>query len=362
MVGSSTLDTAADVGQMKPQPKTIMGIVKERKPWIDIAKGILILFVLLGHVNYFAHDFAGTDSFKFVAASHIVFITWYMPAFFVVTGYCTNFEIPFADFLKKNLKSLIVPSILIGVLLSSWVSKFLSAEGLSYRNFLDQDWPGILITCGPWFLTALFVAKIVMYGILKYVRCRNVWKFLLLMLLMLIGCSLYNKKVVTNLWYFEHALMLLPFLYTGILLREHKPRRHEDAIILTLGGAFLALAIMMKHLETGLPYPYIVGIPGVFWGNFWLCVLMGVSGSLSLLVICKKIGRCGWLEYLGRHTITIYLLQECVMVALLRGYMQCRIDLPKVIVVVAMIIGTAFICAAIDELIDRHAKVLKGKF
>lgn len=219
---------------------------KQRQPWIDIAKGILILIVLLGHVQYFAHDFAGTDEFKFVENTHIIFITWYMPAFFIITGYCTNFEIKFWDFLIKNLKSLILPSILIGVFLSSWITLFFSSQGLSYQNFLKQNYWGILITCGPWFLTALFVAKIVMYCILKYVKCNNIWKFLLLMLLMLIGCSLYNKNIVLNLWYFEHALMLLPFLFVGVLLRNHRPRKHEDVMMLLLGGG---ISLCGRHDE-----------------------------------------------------------------------------------------------------------------
>lgn len=335
---------------------------KQRQPWVDIAKGILILLVLLGHVQYFAHDLAGTDEFKFVENTHILFITWYMPAFFIITGYCTNFEIKFWDFFVKNLKSLILPSILIGVFLSSWITLFFSSQGLSYQNFLKQNYWGILVKCGPWFLTALFVAKIVMYCILKYVKCNNVWKFLLLMLLMLIGCSLYNKNVMLNLWYFEHAMMLLPFLFVGVLLREHKPREHEDVAFLLLGGAFLCVAIIMKYYKIGLAYPYIIGVPGCFWGNFWLCLLMGVSGSLALFVICQKIGKCRWLEFLGRHTLTIYLLQECIMGLLIKSYVHWQITIHGVIAVVIFILSTGFICAWIDVFINKHLSFLKGKF
>ena len=124
---------------------------------------------------------------------------------------------------------------------------------------------------------------------------------------MLIGCSLYNKKVVLNLWYFEHALMLLPFLFVGVLLREHKPREHEDVAFLLLGVAFLCVAIIMKYYKIGLAYPYIIGVPGMFWGNFWLCILMGVSGSLALICDMSEnwqmqmvgISRKTYLDYLS---------------------------------------------------------------
>ena len=327
-----------------------------RKSWIDIAKGILILLVVLGHVQYYAHDFAGTDDFKFVERTHIIFITWYMPAFFVITGYCTNFSIPFKEFLVKNVKSLIVPS----VFLSWWVNLFLSPSGLSYLNFLQQDYYVILITCGPWFLTALFVAKMLMYGMQRYLKCNVAWKSILLLILMLVSASLYNKKVVTNVWYFEHALLLLPFMYFGILLRNHQSWKHEKLLFLMLGAANLALAVTMKWLH--LPYPYIVGMVGVFWGNFWLCVLMGISGTLGLFVICERMNRCKWLEFLGRHTITIYLLQQSVMVFLIKMYLQYQIGLPRLFIAILLIFATTFICTLIDVFIDRYASVLKGKF
>lgn len=332
----------------------------QRKPWIDIAKGILILFVILGHVQYFAHDFVGIDDFKFVEKSFIVFITWYMPAFFVVTGYCTNYNISFKDFLLKNFKSLVVPCVLIGVFLSSWIHLFLSSKGLSYHNFLEQDYRHLLLTCGPWFLTALFVAKVLMYGILRYLKCNDKWTLLFLLGLMLVAASLYNKKIIYNVWYFEHALMLLPFMFVGVLLRKRQPNKKEKYIYVILGGSFLFLAILMKWLN--LPYPYIHGVPGVFWGNFWLCFLMGTTVTLALFVICEKIGECRWLEFLGRHTLTIYLLQECVMVFFIKAYTRWQIGDANVLVVMALILATAFICAWIDVFIDKHVGFLKGKF
>jgi fucose 4-O-acetylase-like acetyltransferase len=118
----------------------------------------------------------------------------------------------------------------------------------------------------------------------------------------------------------------------------------------------------MKYFEIGLAYPYIVGIPGVFWGNFWLCLLMGVSGSLALFVICQKIGKCRWLEYLGRHTLTIYLLQESIMGLLIKSYVHWQVTIPRVIAVVFVIFSTAFICAWVDVFINKHLCFLKGKF
>lgn len=216
--------------------KVDSAIKGKRKPWIDIAKGILILFVLLGHVQYFAHAFVGIDDFKFVTEFHILFSTWYMPAFFIITGYCTNFGVPFREFAIKNFKSLIVPSILIGVFLSSWMNRFLSPNGLSYQNFLDHNYLHILQTCGPWFLTALFVAKMFTFVFQKYITWHKGWKILFSLVLMLASTALYNKHLLPNIWYFQHALLLQPFMLAGALLHNHQIKKREKVYSLVLGG------------------------------------------------------------------------------------------------------------------------------
>ena len=60
--------------------------------------------------------------------------------------------------------------------------------------------------------------------------------------------------------------------------------------------------------------------------------------------------------------MTIYLLQSCVMVVMIKAYVYYQLSLPKVVFVVAMIIGTAFICATIDQFLDKYLSFLKGKY
>lgn len=282
-----------------------------------------------------------------------------MPAFFVVTGFCSNFSLPIREFVLKNFKTLILPSIFIGVFLSSWLNAFLSSDGLSYNNFLDLDYYAILLYCGPWFLPALFICKMLIYFLLKYVRRSVVYIFLLLFLLMFISTILYNRNLLPNIWYFQHALMLAPFLFAGFLLRKQQFWIHKYKIL--AGGVFLeALLVIMKVFH--LPYPYIAGIPGMFWGNFWLCFIIGFVCTVSLFILCQKIGYCSWLEFLGRHTLTIYLLQNCIVIILIKGYMHWPILIPKLFVVVCLVFAAAFICAWIDVFINKHLSFLKGKF
>ena len=64
----------------------------KRIEWLDIAKGIGILLVILGHcLNINQRSF------------HLIF-TFHMPLFFLLSGYVFKDKVPFFKFNKLNLK------------------------------------------------------------------------------------------------------------------------------------------------------------------------------------------------------------------------------------------------------------------
>lgn len=82
-----------------------------RLKYIDIARGIAIICIILGHL--------GINEI-----SRVVF-TFHVPIFFFITGYFINDKLPIVDFIKKKFRTLIVPYIcaciaiiLLGTLIS----------------------------------------------------------------------------------------------------------------------------------------------------------------------------------------------------------------------------------------------------
>lgn len=336
----------------------------QRLPWIDISKGILILFVVLGHVRYYAQEFVESHAYDFLLNVSFVYLPYYIPAFFVVTGYCSNFNLSFRDFLIKNVKTLLVPSILIGTFMSRWISLFLYGEGLSLMNFLAVDYMELCRTGGHWFLTTLFLAKIAMFFQQKFYDKNTIIVFVTLLLLMLLGTILYNKNILPNIWYFKHTMILLPFLYVGTILRKN-PQWIDRSYNIPLGVGILALAFLMRFI--GLPFPYIVGAIGVFWGNFLLCVVMVVSGSLMIFSISKKIQGCKYLEFLGKHSLAIFLLHSVFLISFLRFFQWMGMDDEQHIGVrigalVLLLFFSSLFPLLLDMWIDKHARFLKGKF
>ena len=75
-----------------------------RISYIDNAKGILILCIILGHV------YTGGGIHRLIYVFHV-------PAFFIISGILFNYsktlEKPFASVLKKKVKNILVPLIFL---------------------------------------------------------------------------------------------------------------------------------------------------------------------------------------------------------------------------------------------------------
>ena len=72
--------------------------------WIDAARGIAILLVILGHCIGSLDD-----------PGNKVILSFHMPLFFFISGFCARKEKVFLDYLMKKVKGLLVPTITLGV-------------------------------------------------------------------------------------------------------------------------------------------------------------------------------------------------------------------------------------------------------
>lgn len=64
--------------------------MSERKSYIDVARGILILLVVLFHTPFVLRSAGCISESPFFDAFSSFYVTFFMPCFFYITGYCTN--------------------------------------------------------------------------------------------------------------------------------------------------------------------------------------------------------------------------------------------------------------------------------
>ena len=137
----------------------------DRVNWVDNAKGIGILLVILGHLPWINGDM-----------HHCIF-SFHMPLFFIITGFFLTRSIEresFGVMLTKKFKSLVVPFLIFGVISAtySWSLRYLGlSDGTAYSfKYILAD---ALFVCeenfGPWFLICLFFSSVFAWLIFKYV-------------------------------------------------------------------------------------------------------------------------------------------------------------------------------------------------
>lgn len=137
--------------------------MKKRIEFYDIAKGILMSMVVLGHI--ITMNYSGSALLK----SFIY--TFHVPAFFIITGMLMKVslteECKFSFFVKKKFKTLLIPYFLFEAIAAISQMIFLGTEYLNIKGAIIGTF---LIYCNggaTWFLPTLFVAEIAYYGIMK---------------------------------------------------------------------------------------------------------------------------------------------------------------------------------------------------
>lgn len=206
-----------------------------------------------------------------------------MQTFFFITGFCSSFNKEFKSFLWGNVKSLIIPSILL-VLFSYYVQDLLFDRfhyvGPSV-NLLS--W---LTLRGPWFILTLFWAKLAYWGITKIsIRVQ----LLVLAILYLLGIALNILNVVPNYSYHRHVLLMLPYLFVGYFCKNHMDVYNRwitplaiFGIISIVGQFIFSLCVDFYTIPT---HDANISINR----TFYIHIVNAVTGSAFVLWLSKKI-------------------------------------------------------------------------
>lgn len=124
----------------------------------------------------------------------------------------------------------------------------------------------------------------------------------------IIGCILH-ENAVPDIWYFEHALTLMVFLFVGQLFKTYPVNRYNP-----IAAVVYVLAIVALQCA-GLPHPFITANIHVVLSNSWLYLPLAVTGTLLILWLSERIGKNGLLEYFGKSSLVVYTLHISVLAA-----------------------------------------------
>ena len=270
--------------------------LKERDRSIDIAKGIGIFLMVMGH----------TTSNK-IALQWIY--SFHMPLFFFLSGIFHSQGKDYKEFLEKKVKSLLVPYFFFSIILFLFfliVSKnigFSAGENLSVKEnfigiFLANDVTGLSqMSWGGqlWFVPALFLVENIYYFFCKFKEKIRV----ILAICCLILNVILSKFININIpWSWLTVLVAINFYTCGNLLKNIILKREKINNIYIV--IFFVLNIVSKHFNGGIE------MYSNTYGNMLLFLISSYSGIMFLIFFIKSFIRQSKIfEFIGKNSLAI---------------------------------------------------------
>lgn len=287
---------------------TFSSKTKERIDWIDYAKALGVFWVIMGH-TYKGYSFIGW------------IYSFHMPLFFFLSGITLKIEqISCKEFLKKRVKSLLIPYILYSIV---YIMLEVIKSGLNgnmdetIKYFLrDAFWiRGQQATIGLWFLPLLFLVEVLLMVVYKGIRSKNL-RAASVLFITAMG-FLYADKIGKALpWGLDAALVVIFFLYAGyvfkqICLSSWMNGKQKDIFKYSIIGVGLLFANIIFNNYNMKFIGDNADMYSLRYGNEIIYILSALAGigfiSIVLGYILKNVKSRFW-RFMGRNTLHIYCL------------------------------------------------------
>ena len=207
----------------------------KRIEWLDIIKGYCMLFVMPHHLPFVPMIYKS------------IYAPFFLTAFWISGGYTFNSEMQWNRFLIKKVQTLLVPTMVLGLIciVSSQILSFneISNMGEQLRDLLLQDG-----TDGHrlWFVAAMFVACCIFYPISKI---KDTKVYFLVLFLLGVGNIVFCEYVYGGYlpWHLSVMGVICVWMGIGYYIRKSIPIDRLEKILCSkyfLGGVVLVYSIL----------------------------------------------------------------------------------------------------------------------
>ncbi len=270
-----------------------------RIQWIDFARGMGILLVLLGHTSFLP------------SLPKAYIYSFHMPLFFVISGYVFSRNSTIKAFIIKRVRSLLLP---YGSFLAVYIAVF------SVRLILANDLTGLKDTViglafqkpgyvyAIWFFIVLFVTEIVFFLIAKCITKIRSW---VCVLIIQIAVDVIYFKTVDEFLPFELQICFtaLPFFTFGYLLKELRIIERIGGLAVLFGLLFFAASLLLFFIKCKYTVSY-TSLTSNKYGSFIVFYSLAVSTILSIFLFSSIIVKIKPVNYLGKNTVVLFALQQ----------------------------------------------------
>lgn len=288
-----------------------------RLQYIDIAKGIAILAVIIGHA---AIRLAGLS--HGAATTVAVCFTFHMPLFFLLSGYFLHYERPFNW--KKEARRLVVPYVVAAlaiVALEALTTFFLrdQPQGMSLKSYIGEWlnaaiygsaavtgrelWPQSLRIGAIWFLLALFWARF-------FVTCACKARYSAIYVLILALAGGISARYIYLPFSIQAGMTASLYVYLGTLARQYDAMNYLRDHTFVLIPALIVWFYAILHFNG-------FSMGAADFGTTQFDIVRNIIGSLggivSIIIISMYLERFGhWiaphLAEIGRISLLILVI------------------------------------------------------
>jgi len=284
----------------------------KRIEWLDTAKGILIILVVLGHCHVNRITDMAINSF-------------HMATFFSLSGITFNANRTFGEFLRKKVKSLIIPYIAFSVIfLFNQYVKTIAFSDAHFDLFSGLISVAIPVSgrsstsvYGLWFFPCLFLAEVLLYILLKIRRRTLVGAAILLLIVSTVCVGSYYLLGVAS------VISILPFAVASLGLGKilagigEKVRQHRWLVFVTCLILFI-IAVALNSVYS----KQSVDLSSMTLGCIPLYVISSILGTVLDYTIAMAPPTSCILRFFGKDSMYYYGLHYEVIGAtekILRG-------------------------------------------
>lgn len=357
----------------------------KRISWLDIAKGVSILFIVMGHILNGGFILTFCLSFNSVI-------------FFILSGMTfnrtrgqTDSLLCFDDreirlFFKKNVKNILLPyfvwgsvSIIIYFLMEGMVLSNLQT-GSNVHFSIPANFLGLLYGNSEtgffeyyrplWFLPCLLMVEIIWFIILKImyrISEKKAWIlygiFMGIFVLFGIAESCFNLKLILP-FETESAVFMSFFFGIGLLLRS-KGEPYFEKICSKIKNRVIVILPFLLWLAVAL---YGVNLNGGtdtrtdFFSNIFLFIFNSLWVSIGVICISAMIRKCALLEYMGKRTLAILVLHKYpILFFKLFPYILAGIMEQNLVIEILVTALTILLCLFAERIISKFLPQLFGQ-
>ena len=263
-----------------------------RIEFIDLAKGVCILLVVLRHVGI------NIPIFDFLR----------MPLYFILSGLFFKTYGGGKNFILKKINKILIPFLFFYII--SYIAYYIIHYTLpelpleDYNGLQDLFVQHTLFNAPIWFLLCLFWVN-VLFCIITMAANNEILRFFFVIALCAIGFVLHIIEVFVPLC-LDSSLIALPFFYIGFHLKKtyllyDSSKMWIDVLIIITGllviisTAFFPIKVDIHHNSIDI-YAY----------------LMSSYGVITLLLVCKYIKYIPIISYIGRYSIIVLCVHHLI--------------------------------------------------